>query len=53
MVTFGEAERNDMMQYFAEQLDNLVISEHGWVQSYGLRCVKPPILLETSAGAYC
>jgi 5-methyltetrahydropteroyltriglutamate--homocysteine methyltransferase len=40
----GEAERNDMVQYFAEHLDGFAISMHGWVQSYGSRCVKPPIL---------
>jgi 5-methyltetrahydropteroyltriglutamate--homocysteine methyltransferase len=40
----GEAERNDMVEYFGEQLDGYVFSEAGWVQSYGSRCVKPPIL---------
>ena len=40
----GEAERNDMVEYFGEQLDGYVFSEFGWVQSYGSRCVKPPIL---------
>lgn len=40
----GEAERNDMVEYFGEQLDGYVISQFGWVQSYGSRCVKPPIL---------
>ncbi|WP_346771191.1 5-methyltetrahydropteroyltriglutamate--homocysteine S-methyltransferase [Commensalibacter oyaizuii] len=40
----GEAERNDMVEYFGEQLEGYVISQHGWVQSYGSRCVKPPIL---------
>ncbi|MBZ0105615.1 MAG: 5-methyltetrahydropteroyltriglutamate--homocysteine S-methyltransferase [Sulfuricella denitrificans] len=40
----GEAERNDMVEYFGEQLDGYVFSQFGWVQSYGSRCVKPPIL---------
>ncbi len=40
----GEAERNDMVEYFGEQLDGYAFSEFGWVQSYGSRCVKPPIL---------
>lgn len=40
----GEAERNDMVEYFGEQLDGYAFSELGWVQSYGSRCVKPPIL---------
>jgi len=40
----GEAERNDRVEYFGEQLDGYVFSQFGWVQSYGSRCVKPPIL---------
>ena len=40
----GEAERNDMVEYFGEQLWGYVFTENGWVQSYGSRCVKPPIL---------
>jgi 5-methyltetrahydropteroyltriglutamate--homocysteine methyltransferase len=40
----GEAERNDMVEYFGEQLNGYVFSQFGWVQSYGSRCVKPPIL---------
>ncbi|MDB5347297.1 MAG: 5-methyltetrahydropteroyltriglutamate--homocysteine methyltransferase [Schlesneria sp.] len=40
----GEAERNDMVEYFGEQLDGYAFSTLGWVQSYGSRCVKPPIL---------
>jgi len=40
----GEAERNDMVEYFGEQLDGYAFTEHGWVQSYGSRCVKPPLL---------
>lgn len=44
VLVHGEAERNDMVEYFGEQLEGYVISENGWVQSYGSRCVKPPIL---------
>ena len=44
VLVHGEAERNDMVEYFGEQLDGYVISQFGWVQSYGSRCVKPPIL---------
>jgi 5-methyltetrahydropteroyltriglutamate--homocysteine methyltransferase len=44
VLVHGEAERNDMVQYFAEHLDGFAISTDGWVQSYGSRCVKPPIL---------
>lgn len=40
----GEAERNDMVEYFGERLDGYAFSQFGWVQSYGSRCVKPPIL---------
>ena len=40
----GEAERNDMVEYFGEQLEGYVFSRFGWVQSYGSRCVKPPII---------
>ena len=40
----GEAERNDMVEYFGEQLDGYVFSQFAWVQSYGSRCVKPPII---------
>ena len=44
VLVHGEAERNDMVEYFGEQLDGYVFSQLGWVQSYGSRCVKPPIL---------
>lgn len=44
VLVHGEAERNDMVQYFAEQLDGFVVTKHGWVQSYGSRCTRPPIL---------
>jgi 5-methyltetrahydropteroyltriglutamate--homocysteine methyltransferase len=40
----GEAERNDMVEYFGEQLKGYTFSKFGWVQSYGSRCVKPPII---------
>ncbi|WP_374626157.1 5-methyltetrahydropteroyltriglutamate--homocysteine S-methyltransferase [Pandoraea sp.] len=40
----GEAERNDMVEYFGELLWGFAITEHGWVQSYGSRCVKPPVI---------
>ena len=40
----GEFERNDMVEYFGEQLNGFAFSERGWVQSYGSRCVKPPII---------
>lgn len=41
----GEPERNDMVQYFGERLDGYVFTTHAWVQSYGSRCVRPPILV--------
>lgn len=44
VLVHGEAERNDMVEYFGEQLDGYTFSQFGWVQSYGSRCVKPPIL---------
>ncbi|MBF5000137.1 5-methyltetrahydropteroyltriglutamate--homocysteine S-methyltransferase [Nocardia sp. BSTN01] len=44
VLVHGEPERNDMVQYFAEQLDGFAATDHGWVQSYGTRCVRPPIL---------
>ena len=44
VLVHGEAERNDMVEYFGEQLSGYAFSQHGWVQSYGSRCVKPPIL---------
>jgi 5-methyltetrahydropteroyltriglutamate--homocysteine methyltransferase len=44
VLVHGEAERNDMVEYFGEQLKGYVFSQFGWVQSYGSRCVKPPIL---------
>jgi len=44
VLVHGEPERNDMVQYFAELLDGYVATARGWVQSYGSRCVRPPIL---------
>jgi 5-methyltetrahydropteroyltriglutamate--homocysteine methyltransferase len=44
VLVHGEAERNDMVEYFGEQLEGYAFSQNGWVQSYGSRCVKPPIL---------
>lgn len=44
VLVHGEAERNDMVEYFGEKLDGFAITEGGWVQSYGSRCVKPPLL---------
>ena len=44
VLVHGEFERNDMVEYFGEQLDGFAFTKHGWVQSYGSRCVKPPIL---------
>ncbi len=45
VLVHGEAERNDMVEYFGQQLDGYLFSQFGWVQSYGSRCVKPPIIL--------
>jgi 5-methyltetrahydropteroyltriglutamate--homocysteine methyltransferase len=44
VLVHGEAERNDMVEYFGEQLDGFAFTANGWVQSYGSRCVKPPVL---------
>jgi 5-methyltetrahydropteroyltriglutamate--homocysteine methyltransferase len=40
----GEPERNDMVEYFGENLSGFIITQNGWVQSYGSRCVKPPVI---------
>lgn len=45
VLVHGEAERNDMVEYFGEHLDGFVFTDNGWVQSYGSRCVKPPIII--------
>ncbi|MGW2142761.1 5-methyltetrahydropteroyltriglutamate--homocysteine S-methyltransferase [Nonomuraea bangladeshensis] len=44
VLVHGEPERNDMVQYFAERLDGFAVTGNGWVQSYGSRCTRPPIL---------
>ena len=44
VLVHGEAERNDMVEYFGEQLNGYCFTQYGWVQSYGSRCVKPPII---------
>ncbi|MDR0958292.1 MAG: 5-methyltetrahydropteroyltriglutamate--homocysteine S-methyltransferase, partial [Clostridiales bacterium] len=44
VLVHGEFERNDMVEYFGESLDGYVFTEKAWVQSYGVRCVKPPIV---------
>ena len=44
VLVHGEPERNDMVEYFGEQLKGYLFTEFGWVQSYGTRCVKPPII---------
>ncbi|WP_239953179.1 5-methyltetrahydropteroyltriglutamate--homocysteine S-methyltransferase [Pantoea sp. Z09] len=45
VLVHGEAERNDMVEYFGENLDGFVFTQNGWVQSYGSRCVKPPVIV--------
>ncbi|ODT30264.1 MAG: acetolactate synthase small subunit, partial [Kaistia sp. SCN 65-12] len=44
VLVHGEFERNDMVEYFGEQLEGFAFTQNGWVQSYGSRCVKPPII---------
>ncbi|MFT3946723.1 MAG: 5-methyltetrahydropteroyltriglutamate--homocysteine S-methyltransferase [Agriterribacter sp.] len=44
VLVHGEFERNDMVEYFGEQLNGFTFSKNGWVQSYGSRCVKPPVI---------
>jgi len=44
VLVHGEFERNDMVEYFGEQLEGFVFTQFGWVQSYGSRCVKPPVI---------
>jgi 5-methyltetrahydropteroyltriglutamate--homocysteine methyltransferase len=44
VLVHGEAERNDTVEYYGEQLDGFAFTANGWVQSYGSRCVKPPII---------
>ncbi len=49
VLVHGEFERTDMVEYFGEQLDGFATTTHGWVQSYGSRCVKPPVLYGDAA----
>ena len=44
VLVHGEFERTDMVEYFGEQLEGFAFTANGWVQSYGSRCVKPPII---------
>lgn len=44
VLVHGEPERNDMVEYFGEQLSGFLITQNGWIQSYGSRCVKPPVV---------
>ncbi len=44
VLVHGEFERNDMVEYFGEQLSGYLFTEKAWVQSYGTRCVKPPVI---------
>ena len=45
VLVHGEAERNDMVEYFGENFDGYAFTQNGWVQSYGSRCVKPPVII--------
>ena len=45
VLVHGEFERTDMVEYFGEKFDGFAVSQFGWVQSYGSRCVKPPLIL--------
>ncbi|CAL4317980.1 5-methyltetrahydropteroyltriglutamate--homocysteine methyltransferase [Buchnera aphidicola (Eriosoma grossulariae)] len=45
VLVHGEPERNDMVEYFSKKLNGFISTSHGWVQSYGSRCVKPPIII--------
>ena len=49
VLVHGESERNDMVEYFGEQLDGFCFTQNGWVQSYGSRCVKPPVIYGDAA----
>jgi 5-methyltetrahydropteroyltriglutamate--homocysteine methyltransferase len=51
VLVHGEFERNDMVEYFGEQLDGFAFTANGWVQSYGSRCVKPPVIFGDVARA--
>ena len=45
VLVHGEPERNDMVEYFSEHLEGFIFTQNGWVQSYGSRCVKPPVII--------
>ncbi|WP_028895317.1 5-methyltetrahydropteroyltriglutamate--homocysteine S-methyltransferase [Syntrophorhabdus aromaticivorans] len=49
VLVHGEPERNDMVEYFAEKLSGFLLTQNGWVQSYGSRCVKPPVIYGDTA----
>jgi 5-methyltetrahydropteroyltriglutamate--homocysteine methyltransferase len=53
VLVHGEPERNDMVEYFGEQLDGFAFTEYAWVQSYGSRCVKPPIIYGDIERSHC
>lgn len=46
VLVHGEFERNDMVEFFAQQLSGFVVTQNAWIQSYGSRCVKPPIIVD-------
>ncbi|ETJ35001.1 5-methyltetrahydropteroyltriglutamate-homocysteine S-methyltransferase, partial [human gut metagenome] len=45
VLVHGEFERNDMVEYFGEHFNGYLFTQNGWVQSYGTRCVKPPVIV--------
>jgi 5-methyltetrahydropteroyltriglutamate--homocysteine methyltransferase len=53
VLVHGEPERNDMVEYFGEQLEGFAFTQSGWVQSYGSRCVKPPIIYGDIERRHC
>ena len=52
VLVHGEVERNDMVEYFGESLNGFIITKRGWVQSYGSRCTKPPIIVNDVSFAF-
>ena len=48
VLVHGEFERNDMVEYFGSQMNGYIFTQNGWVQSYGTRCVKPPVVSNDS-----
>lgn len=52
VLVHGEVERNDMVEYFGESLNGFIITKRGWVQSYGSRCTKPPIIVDDVSFAF-